>query len=408
LSIPKAQFRWWVASLLLAASILNYFDRQTLSVLKSTLEHDLSFNDSRYAVLINIFLAAYAISYIVSGWLVDKLGSRRSLTVFATLWSAATIGCGMATSFAGLSVMRGLLGIAEPGVQPVTVRAGAVWAPPEARGTFMTFCSLGSSIGAIAAPPAIAFLSVRYSWRLSFVLPGLLGFVVAAVWLFTYREPLGVTRDFTEATQAVALPWLKLWTKPSLWGIILVRFIGDPVWYFVLFWMIGYLQDHKGATLQQIGRLAWIPFIAANIGGIALVFVSDFLAKRSGSKVKSRKIVLTVLSVAAPLAWFIPHARGLVLPIVLFSAMAIISNTWLYMLSPLIAEIFPLGNVASIWGIVGAFGCLGTIVFNAVVSRIQHTDSGYLFLFVLLGLLHPLAALVLNGMVHSPLQPAEA
>lgn len=401
MKVTRISFRWWVAALLLAASILNYFDRQTVSVLKLTLERTLVFDDQHYALLINVFMSAYAIAYIASGWFVDRFGSRRMLTVFAALWSAATIGCGMATTFAQLALMRGLLGIAEPGVQPVTVRAAAVWAPPENRGAFMSFCSLGSSIGAIAAPGVIAFFSIHYNWRLSFVLPGLLGFILALIWFVTYREPKLNAQEVPVTLTEPALPWSRLWTKRSLWGILLGRVLCDPVWYFILFWMIGYLQEQKGASMAQVGKFAWIPFIAANTGSLCLVTLSDFLSRRSGSTVRSRKLVLTILSMLAPVVWLVPKAHGLALSIALFSVLAVVSNTWLYMLQPIIAEIFPLGNVASIWGIVGAFGAVGTVLFNLVLGRIPHTEHGYFIVFLMLGLFPPCIALIVNLLVRN-------
>jgi len=402
------KFRWWVAALLLSASILSYFDRLTVSVLKTTLEHQFAFGDPQYALMVNLFLAAYGTAYIGSGWIVDRIGSRRSLAIFAVAWSIATIGCGLATSFIQLAIMQFLLGIAEPGVQPVTVRAAAVWAPPESRGTFMSICSMGSSIGAMSASALISFISIHYNWRLSFVIPGLLGFVVAAVWFATYRDPKSVTNLLIKTPGRPALPWLSLWGKRSLWGVLLARFIGDPVWYFVLFWMIGYLQDYKGATMQQIGHIAWIPFIAANIGGISLVALSDFLSRHTPSKVRSRKLVLSVVSLAAPLCWLIPHTSGLTAAIILFSILAIVSNTWLYMLSPVIAEIFPLGNVASIWGILGAFGSLGAILSNSLISRFPHTAAGRQAMFIMVGTLPLIATAILNLTVRNTPVPIDA
>lgn len=397
-----SHFRWWLLGLLLLASFLNYFDRQALSVLKHRLQLTFFFNDADYALLINIFLAGYAVAYVVSGWVVDRLGALRSLPLFSGLWSFATLGCGLATNFSQFAVMRGLLGVAEPGVQPVTIRAAAVWAPPETRGTFMSLCVLGSSIGATVAPPAIAFLSIRYSWRLSFILPAILGFVLATLWGVTYREPSRPSHEATGAKVAVgfAIPWSRLWSTRSVWGLLLIRFITDPVWYYVLFWMFGYLQGQKGATMAQIGRVGWIPFVAANVGGVALVGFSDILARKTGSTMKSRKGTLMAVSMIAPLCILLPHTNGLLLPLVLFSLLAVVGNTWLYMLSPIIAEAFPLGNIASIWGIVGAFGALGTILFNFVVGYIPHTAKGFDALFLVLGLLYPLAALILHYSVH--------
>lgn len=399
-----SHFRWLLLALIFAAAFLNYFDRQTVSVLKTTLKEVFTMKDTDYALLVNIFTGCYAAAYIASGWLVDKIGPKKALTVFAGLWSLVTIGCGLARNFWELAIMRGLLGLAEPGLQPVSIRVASAWAPPGRKGLFMSLCGIGSSIGNVIAPPVIVWLLIHYGWRSAFILPGVIGLAVAIVWWWLYRDPKEIA-EAQPATPAAPPPaawrWGQLWRTKALWGIVLARLVSDPVWYFCLFWLPGYLQEEKGLTVAQLGLVGWLPFIAANIGGLTASVISDSMAKKTADPLQGRKRLLFYASIAGPICLFIPGATQLSVTLVMFCLMAIVCACWLSTLAPIIAEIFPLGNVASVWGIAGAFGATGAMVFNYLLGHAA-TIIGLEKLFYIMGVLHPCAALLLFWLVRRP------
>src|SRR5688572_30536532 len=247
------------------------------------------------------------LAYLGSGWLVDRFGPRKALTLFIGLWSVATAACGLARSMVSLAFLRGLLGLAEPGLHPVTIRTGTVWAPAGRRGLFLSLCGLGSSLGTVAAPPLIAWCTIHYHWRLTFVIPGVLGLVLAAVWWFIYRDPspAELTAAPAETTTALAAEpwtWPQLWRQRMLWGIVLSRLVSDPVWYFCLFWMPGYLQEERGLSLAQMGFVGWIPFAAANVAGLGAAALSDRFANGASDRLKARKRLLLFTGLAGPIA----------------------------------------------------------------------------------------------------------
>ncbi|HEY0947540.1 MAG TPA: MFS transporter, partial [Opitutaceae bacterium] len=168
-------YRWVILALLFCAGYLNQFDRQTVSVLKTTLKLDFGIDDAGYAILVNAFTVCYAIAYIGSGWVVDRIGPKRALSLFIFFWSLVTVGCGLAHAFWLMILLRGLLGLAEPGLFPVTIRTATVWAEDKGRGFFMALGTIGTSIGGITAVPIIAWLTIHLHWRWAFVLPGVLG-----------------------------------------------------------------------------------------------------------------------------------------------------------------------------------------------------------------------------------------
>jgi len=396
---------WLIVALLFTSSFLNYLDRQTLSVLKPTIKAEFGIDDAGYAILVNAFTLTYAAAYMLTGWIVDRIGARLSLTIFVIGWSIATVGCGLATSFMLFGAFRALLGLMEPGLQPAAIRAMTLWAPPNRRAVLMSLCGAGGTMGAVAAPPLIASLAIAYSWHAAFIVPGLLGLGLAVLWWIFYRDkPVAATpAEPMEATTAVAgaLPWIRLWRQRSLWGIVLARFISDPVWYYCLFWMPGYFQEKRGLTLQEVGWVGWIPFMAGNLGGFAAAALSDRLARRRGNPFKARRNILLAISVVGPLAAAVPHAGNMGLTLALLSCVAVVCLTWLFLLGPLVSDTFHPGNVASVWSIAGAFGATGAILFNFVVGQAS-AHFGDDRLFLTMGLLHPLAALVLYFLVRKP------
>ncbi|AWI09960.1 MFS transporter [Ereboglobus luteus] len=397
-------YRWLILGMLIVIGYLNQFDRQTVSVLKTTIKAAFEIDDSGYALLVNAFTACYAIAYIGSGWVVDRIGPRKALALFVAGWSLVTVGCGMAHALWLMVILRGLLGFAEPGLFPVTMRVSTVWAPDKNRGVFMAFATIGTSIGSITAVPIIAWLTIHFHWRLSFVVPGVIGIVLAWMWWRWYREPKAQAQgapatpaEAAPVAKPAALPWTTLWRQRPLWGVILVRLISDPVWYFCLFWMPGYLQESKHVSIGMLGVIGWIPFLCATIGGLAFTALSDYRAKLAG--LRGRKFLVMATAVLGPLCWLIPHTS--VMPtIVLFCVVAVLCNAWLGSIAPIIAQVFPVGNVASVYGIAGAFGATGAIVFNWLIGQAA-TLWGMDTLFIVMGCLHPCAALVMAFFIRS-------
>jgi len=396
-----------VVGLLLTAAFLSYFDRLIVSVLKTTLKTEFRIDDAGYALLINVFTGCYAVAYLISGWLTDRIGPRRALTLFVGVWSMVGALCGIAKNFFQLAVLRALLGLFEPGFQPVSIRSGTVWAPPARKGLFLSMCGAGSLFGAIAAPPLVTYIALHYHWRLAFILPGIVGVALATVWWFTYRDPdaqdLPANVPGKGAAPPVpALSWGELWRHQGVWGIMLSRFFNEPVWAFCLFWLPGYLHESKGATFAQVGLLGWLPFVVGNLGGLGLSAISDAVANRGRERVHSRKLVMYVASAFGLLCIFIPGA-SLTGTLVLFCAITLLCISWLFMTTSLIAEVFPIGNVASIWGMAGAVGSVGAIIFNYLLGHAAHL-VGLPTLVLIMGCFHPCAALILRLMVH-PLRP---
>jgi MFS transporter, ACS family, hexuronate transporter len=400
--LTPSRRRWVILVLIFGAIVLNYFDRQIVSILKPTLKLEFGLDDSGYAVLANIFTVCYAGMYPVTGWLVDRFGARSMMLTGIIAWSTACLGAGLTRTFGQFAFFRGMLGMAEPMAFPAQLRVVTIWFPGTLRATANSMCVAGSSIGAIIAPPLVAWLALTFNWHMAFILPAVLGLVVAILWWLIYRDPpADIAQEAGADTSApgIQFTWPQLWRTRSLWGILLCRFISDPVWYFCLFWLPGYLQESLGLTLQQTGRVAWIPYLVADLGAIGTAAWSDRLVRRGKAPLRARKIMLTTAAVLAPICALTPHLPKPVVTLIIFSVVGAVCLSWLFSLSVVIAETFPRGNVGSVLGIAGGCGAAGAMVFNYYVGQVIGT-FGVGQMFAVMAVLHPLAAVVLWTMVR--------
>src|SRR5688572_7940255 len=247
-------FRWWIAVLLLLASILNYIDRQALSILAPTIQADLALNDAQYGRVVSVFLVAYTIAYLVSGRIVDALGPRASLALFVGWWSVANMLTGFAKSAFSLGAFRFLLGLGEAGGYTASPKVVSLWFAAKDRGIAVGLYSVGGAVGATIAPVLILLLAERYGWRGAFIATGALGLVFVVLWLAFYRVPqdhpwltdaeraLILAGDSAAASELAApalteaARWKLILTTPAVWALMFARLLTDPVWYFFQFW----------------------------------------------------------------------------------------------------------------------------------------------------------------------------
>ncbi|MGH7947126.1 MAG: MFS transporter, partial [Opitutaceae bacterium] len=290
-------FRWWIAGLLLIASILNYVDRQTLSILAPTIQADLALSDAQYGNIVSLFLVAYTIAYLVSGRIVDALGPRASLALFVGWWSVANMLTGLAKSAFSLGAFRFLLGLGEAGGYTASPKVVSQWFPPKDRGIAVGLYSVGGAIGATIAPVLVLFLAQHYGWRGAFVATGALGLIFVGVWLVVFRQPenhpwltaeertlirSGVSSEASPEVEPVlseAARWKSIVTTPAVWALMLARLLTDPVWYFFQFWMPKYLHSVRGFEQHQLAQM-WMIYLAADIGFVGSGFVSGWLIRR--------------------------------------------------------------------------------------------------------------------------------
>ncbi|HEY0669960.1 MAG TPA: MFS transporter [Sphingobacteriaceae bacterium] len=404
--IPERR-RWFIVAIIFVAIVFNYFDRQIVSILKPILKKEFDLDDSGYAVIINVFTICYALMYPVTGWLVDRFGAKLVMFFGIIGWSLACIGGGISRTVGQFTFFRGMLGMAEPTNFPAQLRVVTIWFPGKLRATANSLCVAGSSIGAIIAPPLVAWLAISFGWHMAFIVAGIIGLLIAIAWWLIYRDPPEeISREAVGqadvsagvSSTAAAFTWGQLWTRRSLWGVLLIRFISDPVWYFCLFWLPGYLQEESGLSLAQVGMFGWIPFLVADLGAIGTSAWSDWLVRRGYQPLRARRVMLTTAAAFAPLCILTPYLPNAAVTLMIFGIVAAACLSWLFTISVVVAEAFPVNNVASVLGIAGGCGAVGAVLFNYFVGQFIGT-LGAERIFIAMAFMHPLAVIVLWTMI---------
>lgn len=382
--------RWAILSVLFLAGILNYVDRQALSILAPRIQRDLGIDDLGYARIVQCFLFAYCISYLAAGWITDRLGTRLTLALSLAWWSAANIATGFVRGAASLGAGRTLLGLGESGVYTVAPKAIGEHFEPQRRGFAYGFFTAGAMIGATLAPPVVGGLALAYGWRAAFVVTGAAGFLVVAAWLAIYRRPSDIAPD---SGPVAAVDWGTILRDPAVWSLAAARLIADPVWYFYLFWFPKYLADARGMTLLAIAQLAWVVYLASDIGSIGGGWFSGWLIRRGGAPVRSRMIAMTIAAVLAPLGMLIAGNVGIGLTLALAAVVTFAHLVFQVNMGTLIVDHYPQRTVSTVFGIIAAGSSLGGIFSTQLVGYLASGGS-YDRIFLLMGLLHPVACAV--------------
>ncbi len=398
--------RWWIVALIFGASVLNYVDRQALSILAPTIQKELALSNEDYASVLNWFLIAYTVALILSGKIVDRFGVRWSLALFVGWWSISNILTGFARSASSLGVCRFLLGLGEAGNWTAAPKAVSEWFPARERGLAIGVYTLGATIGATLAPVLIVGLASWHSWQAAFIVTGSAGLVWLIPWLWLYRRPsehprLSIEeRALIESGQAVdqsvaseAAPdwgkWHRVLLRREVLLLIFARMLTDPVWYFFQFWFAKYLYDSRGLDQKSLS-VTWVVYLAADVGVLSGGWLSGLLIKRGTAPVRSRLWIMLACAALVPLGAVIPHVDAIWL-VLAFGMIAVLAHlAWLINLSALVVDIVPRGSLAFAFGVIAAGSSLGGLMMNkAVGSLVTNTSYDPAFGFMLL--LHPLA-----------------
>ncbi len=407
------RLRWFLIGWITVSTILNYIDRQTLSIVAPLLRDEFGLSNQDYSNIVNAFLLSYTVMYTVGGRIVDWIGERTSMAACIIWWSLSTMACSLAQGALSLGVFRFLLGVGEPANYPAALRAATSWFPKAERGLPIAVYSSGSAVGAVLAPPMIAWVTLRFGWRYAFVLPGALGLLWVIVWLLSYRRPEqyphippeALAWRRAEAPGAAAGErerpdrWQDLLRDRKVLGIVLARLVADPVWYFYLFWIPEYLKRERGFSLTDIGLYAWIPFVAAGLGGMLGGLASDRLIQKGWTASAARQRVLYVSAAVAPVGMLTGLAASQWTALLLIAVVAFVCFCWFINTAALVSDVFPGRVVGSVQGLMGTSGSGGGILFTALVGFVLDRFN-YTAVFVMAGSMHLVASLILWSLLR--------
>jgi ACS family hexuronate transporter-like MFS transporter len=410
-AIPS--LRWWIGVLLFASTVINYLDRQTLSLLAPYLKVQYHWTNSDYANLAIAFRVAYSIGQTGFGKLMDRFGTRRGLTLTVIWYSMISMLTSLASGFYSFATFRFLLGAGESANWPAATKAVSEWFPKRERALATALFDSGSSIGGAIAPFLVLWIYLRWGWRPAFMVPGVLGFLWLIVWRWMYFPPeehsrisegelamiVADKRDANAPQDGKARPgWLDLLKLPQTWGTIIARAFTDPVFFFIAEWFPIYLVA-KGIALRSGLIAIWIPFIAADLGSFFAGGVSGYLIKRGWSLGAARKAPIIYGGIGMTLLIPTIFTTNLYLIAFLFGLVTFTYAGFTTMANVLPSDLFGSESVASVSGLSGTGAGIGTIISFKLIGYFsdarQATGTHSFDPIILLAGLVPLVGMVL-------------
>ncbi len=390
-SVLPERRRQWILVLLCLSTVLNYLDRQALSVVLPLLREELSLSSSDYGNITTGFLIAYTLGQLGLGIWIDRVGARIGLVASMAAWSLAGMAHAMVTGFTGLAFCRVLLGLGEAGNWPAGSKAVAESFPPNRRAFAMGVFDCGSAIGAGIAPPLVAWLAMRYGWRTSFLATGFLGVFWIVGWLAIYKPPVAMVEPQNPRSRSR----LEVFRTRQLWGLMLTRALATPVWWFYVFWLPDYLASERGFGLREIGFFAWIPFVTVDLGKLIGGGLSDRLIRAQHSATFSRKSVMGAGAVFMMGGLLVVDAATAAGALYWVSIATFGFGLWSANTLAIHADIFHNEEIATAIGWTGMAASFGGAIFTFVVGQvIDHRGYGLVFTVAGLSALFAFCALV--------------
>ena len=385
------RLRWWIGGLLFAVTIINYIDRQTLSVLAPILQREYRWSNSDFATILIAFRLAYTVAQAVFGRVLDGLGTRRGLALSVAFYSLVEILTAAAQGITGFRAFRFLLGAGESANNPGAAKAVSEWFPAQERAWAVALFDSGSSIGGAVAP-FLVLVIYRYfaSWRPAFLFTGALGLGWLIVWHLVYHTPEQHPRitpeelayiqrgrgSTTESGHAggPAFTWPVLLGYRPTWGIVLGRFLLDPYWFLVADWFAVYLAS-KGFQLERSVLGFWAPFLAADLGNFFGGGLSSFWIRRGWPVGRARRTVLLIFGPSMLLLIPAAFTSDYVVLLLLFAYASFAYAACSTMFLSLPADVFHTRAVASVSGLAGTGAGIGVLISTYLIGRVTDRFS---------------------------------
>lgn len=414
-------YRWTICALVFFATTINYLDRQVISLLKPYLEEDFHWTEKDYSYIVMAFQFAYAIGLIGFGRFIDRIGTKLGYALSLTVWSFAAIAHALARSTFGFGVARAALGLSEAGNFPAAIKTVAEWFPKKERALATGIFNSGSNVGAIVAPLVVPWIAITWGWQEAFVITGAIGFVWLILWFIYYEIPAKQKR-LTPAEFAYIhsdqedisgdsdkpVNWFKLLGFKQTWAFIIGKFLTDPIWWFLLFWLPSFLKTEYGMTGTQVGLPIALVYVMTTFGSIGGGWISGYLIRKGWPVYRARKtsmlgFALCVVPVVTA------QALGAVSPwlaIIVIGIAASAHQAWSANIFTIVSDMFPkkaVGSVVGIGGMAGAIGGLLISWFTGLLldhyKMLGHIQTGYYILFIIAGSAYLTAWIIMHLLV---------
>jgi len=380
-----------------------------------TLFREIHLTEQQYSWILSAFQLAYTVAQPICGYIIDVIGLKLGFFIMIIIWSLTNMAHAGCTSWGGLAFLRGIMGLSEASAIPSGVKCNSEWFPATERGIAAGIANIGTSIGAMLAPPLVVWAILKYNWQMSFVITGAIGLVFAVMWWFLYDSPQKhklITKQEEQYITDGQEQFLKSdGKKPAVltllgmrnfWGIALPRFLADPTWGTISFWLPVYLMTVRHMPLKDIALFAWLPFFAADFGGLAGGFLNKLLMRVWGvDTINARRLCFTIGAfMMLPLA-FVGFVNSAYAAIGLVSICAFAHQMLSTQCIIMSADLFKRDEVSTVSGFAGSAGWTGILICTLIMGALVKT-IGYNPFFIFLSVLDLIGALILWTFVRKP------
>ncbi|WP_158150725.1 MFS transporter [Pantoea ananatis] len=413
-------YRWHMILLVCFITIINYLDRTALGVAAPTIMKELDITKEQYSWVVSAFQLAYTIGQPVMGYFIDTIGLKLGFFICAIVWGLATLAHSLTGSWQGLAFMRAIMGFSEASAIPAGVKTAATWFPAKERGIATGVFNMGTSFGAMLAPPLIAWCILFHSWQFAFLVAGGLAIVAAFIWLIFYKDPKEAKRlsaderAYIEGGQEKHLHTeqkektskLAILKQRNFWGIGLSRFLADPAWGTINFWVPIFFVETLHFSLKEIAMFVWLPFLMADLGCLASGFVAKFLNDRGIALINSRRITFTLGAVLMTTIGLVSIVQNPYVAVLLISIGGFSHQLLSTVAATLGADLFRKDEVATAVGMAGACAWSGQLIFNLFIGAFV-SIIGFGPFFVALAVFDLIGAAALWILIKEPKEPGE-
>lgn len=404
-------FRWRICALLFIANTINYMDRQVLSFLAPLLQTRIGWSEVQYGYIVVAFQFAYALGLLSLGGIIDAIGVRLGYAASIFVWSLASMSHALARSALSFGISRFFLGLGESGNFPAAIKTVAEWFPKKERALATGIFNSGTSVGAILVPLAVPWITVHWGWQSAFLFTGGFSFLWLILWWTTYKSPEQNSRlspselahiRSDPASSIVKVPWLRLLGYRQCWAVLLGKFLTDPVWWFLLFWLPKYFAASFKLQLNGLALPIMIIYVVACIGSIFGGWLPG-LGVRLGLNIRAaRRGAMLACALAALPITLVGHIHGLWTVVAIISLACAAHQGWSANIFTLVSDIFPRAAVGSVTGIAGFGGAIGGMLAAEIVGLILQHSHSYTGIFIAAGMAYLTAWLVIQFLVRKP------
>jgi Sugar phosphate permease len=396
-------YRWTVCALLFFASTINYLDRQVIGILKPLLESNLNMGEVAYANIVTIFQLCYGLSMLLAGRLIDKFGTKIGYGISVLLWSIAAMGHALAKGVIGFGFWRALLGVGESGNFPAANKTIAAWFPKKERAFAFGIFNSGTNVGAIVASLAIPAIIIKWGWQAAFIITGATGFIWIILWFIFYEIPekkrklsagelVYIKSDIDEQNESEKpVPWIQLLRYRQTWTYFIGKAMTDPIWWFYLFWIPGWLSTVRGAGLdiKSFGIPLVVIYSSTTVGSVFGGWLSSFLIEKGMSPFNARKYTMLIFALLVTPVFF-AQSSGVSTwgAVALISIAASSHQAWSANIFTTVSDAFPKRVISSVTSIGGMAGAIGGAFISVLAGHILnffkkagHVETGYTVMF---------------------------